>query len=663
MNRRQFLKGMAAVGANLVLPPFSRELFASPAGKKVMVLGMDGMDVRLTRQYMDMGFLPNLAKLVQKGSMAPMQTSTPPQSPVAWSNVIVGGTPAVHGIYDFIHRKPETMAPFLSTSTVTPPKRMIHIGNYQIPLEEGETRLLREGQAFWELLGKRDIPTTLFKMPANFPCRSSSSVKMVSGMGTPDLRGGYGNYTVFTTAPAEYGNNLTGGVIIPVSFSQNRFDARLPGPENSLKQGNPTTDVPVTVWRDRTNSVVRIRLQANELVLKAGEWSGWQEIAFPILGPLHSVKGICKLYIKQVHPNFSMYVSPINISPADPSLPVVSPEKYGEKLVENVGHFYTQGFPEDTKALSEGTLSEDEYLDLADQIFAERKALLDYELSRFAKIETGMHFFYFSSLDQNTHMYWRMMDEKSPLYTPELAEKYGQTILSYYIKVDQVVEQVLNTIDINDPNTTFMIMSDHGFGAFNRQVNLNTWLYENGYLAMDAKPGRAGTKDGYFSRVNWSRTGAYNVGINCLYLNKQGREKNGIVTDGQVKGLLEMLAKDLKSLKDPVTGEKAVSRVRIISREEHNKHPHAPDLIIGWNNGYRNSWKSILGGFEADIFKDNMDKWSGDHCIDPFFVPATLISNKKPIKTAPSLSDIGPTILHAFGIKAPAAMTGAPLFL
>jgi predicted AlkP superfamily phosphohydrolase/phosphomutase len=357
-----------------------------------------------------------------------------------------------------------------------------------------------------------------------------------------------------------------------------------------------------------------------------------------------------------------MYISPINIDPADPSLPVVAPESYGKKLVDKVGQFYTQGFPEDTKALSEGILSEDEYLALADQIFTERKDLLDYELRRFAKLETGMHFFYFSSLDQNTHMYWRMMDESSPLYTPELAAQYGETILEYYIKVDQVVEKILSTIDINDPRTTFMIMSDHGFGAFNRQVNLNTWLYENGYLALDYKPGRHGSNDGYFKGVNWPRTGVYNVGINCLYINRQDREKNGTVTSGQAKGLIERVTKDLKSLKDPQTGDNAVSRVRIVTDKEHQRHPHAPDLIVGWNNGYRNSWKSILGGFESEVFTDNMDKWSGDHCIDPFFVPATLISNKKPVKQAPCLSDIGPTILNEFGIQQTASMTGTPLF-
>ncbi len=663
MNRRQFLKTMAAMGAMTLLPPFSRKLFASPDREKVLVLGIDGMDTGLTREYMDKGFLPNLAKLTRKGMICPMGTSLPPQSPVAWSNVIAGANSEVHGIYDFIHRKPDTLAPFLSTSTVIPPGRVLHIGDFQIPVDAGEVRLLRQGTAFWEPLGKRDIPATLFKMPVNFPCRSNSrSVKMVSDMGTPDLRGGYGNYTVLTTAPEQFDKHLTGGLMIPARFTQGRCDIRLPGPPNSLKAGSPAASAPVTVWRDKDNPVVRVRIEDSELILKAGEWSDWQEISFNMLGPLSKVKGICKVYIKQVHPEFCMYITPLNIDPADPSLPVTSPESYGKQLVEDVGYFYTQGFPEDTKALSEGIFTEDEYLELADQIFHERKKCFDYELARFVKLETGLLFFYFGSLDLNSHMYWRMMDKSSPSYIPELAAKYGQTILSYYMKMDQVVKEIADAIDITDPRLTLIIMSDHGFGPFNRQVNLNTWLFEKSYLAMDYKPGSRDSANGYFNGVNWSRTGVYNVGINCLYLNRQGREKNGIVTGGQAGRLLDMLSKDLKALQDPETGQKAVSRVRIVTDREHRLHPYAPDLIVGWNNGYRNSWKSILGGFEPEVFKDNLDKWSGDHCIDPFFVPATLISNKKVIKKSPDLCDIGPTILTQFGIQPPMEMTGTRLF-
>ncbi len=662
MKRRQFIKYMAAMGTVAAFPPLGKVLYAAKPKPKVMVLGIDGMDVSLTRRFLHEGMLPNIKRLLKNGTLMPMQTSTPPQSPVAWSNVITGAPPGVHGIYDFIHRRAETMEPYLSTSEVAPPKRVLHLGNHKIPLSAGETRLLRQGEAFWDPLGKKGIPTTIFKMPANFPCRSDQKVNMVSGMGTPDLRGGYGSYTLVATASDLEGQDLSGGIVIPVQFSGGRADFRLPGPANSLRDGNPESEVPVTIWRDKKNPVVRIRLQDNEILLKQGQWSGWQEIAFPMLGPLVNARGICKILIKQVHPEFSMYISPINISPTDPSLPVAYPESYAGKLSREVGMFYTQGFPEDTKALSEGILSEEQYLGLASQIFDERKGLMDYELERFSKLDSGMLFFYFSSLDQNTHMYWRTLDKANPLYCPELAKQYGNTILSYYLRVDEVIKQALDTIDIRDPDTTLIVMSDHGFGSFNRQVNLNTWLYEKGFLALNGRLNQVAGKDGYFPSVNWERTGAYNVGINCLYLNLKGRESRGIVTEGQARSLLKMLCRDLMALRDPQTGEKAISRVRIVPPEEHRRHPHAPDLIIGWNNGYRNSWKSILGSFESDVIKDNTDKWSGDHCIDPVFVPALLMSSRRISKKSPSLCDIGPTILDRFGIQPGSEMSGSPLF-
>jgi predicted AlkP superfamily phosphohydrolase/phosphomutase len=416
----------------------------------------------------------------------------------------------------------------------------------------------------------------------------------------------------------------------------------------------------MTVWRDRSNPVVRISIQDHDMLLQEGEWTGWLQVVFPMIGSLLNVKGICKMYVKSVHPEFSLYVSPINIDPSDPALPIVSSEKYGKLLTESTGFFYTQGFPEDTKALSEGVLTEDEYLELAGQIIEERKNLLYFELERFRRLESGMLFFYVSSLDQNSHMYWRAIDTKHPQYEPGLHQKYGDTLKMYYAKVDRFVGKILEQYDINDPDFHLMIMSDHGFCPFRRQINLNTWLYENGYLALSHAD--AMRRDGYFSGVNWKRTGAYNLGINSIYLNIVGREKNGVVLGNQARQLRESLRQDLLRLVDPVTGERAVSTVWIVSEVEHARNPHAPDLIVGWNAGYRTSWESILGGFTSEVFSDNLDKWSGDHCVDPSFVPAIMITNRRVSKHHPSLCDIAPTILEEFQIPQSQEMEGRSLY-
>jgi predicted AlkP superfamily phosphohydrolase/phosphomutase len=165
-----------------------------------------------------------------------------------------------------------------------------------------------------------------------------------------------------------------------------------------------------------------------------------------------------------------------------------------------------------------------------------------------------------------------------------------------------------------------------------------------------------------FSNVNWDRTGAYNLGINCIYLNLRGREKTGIVLKSQAARLLKSLKHELLNLKDPETGKKVVTRVRIIPEEERRRNIHAPDIIVGWNRGYRNSWKSILGGFSNEVFADNLDKWSGDHCIDPTLVPAILASNKTICKDNPNLCDITATILKEFNITPNKDFEGKPLY-
>jgi predicted AlkP superfamily phosphohydrolase/phosphomutase len=285
---------------------------------------------------------------------------------------------------------------------------------------------------------------------------------------------------------------------------------------------------------------------------------------------------------------------------------------------------------------------------------------MNYELTRFSKQETGMLFFYFSSLDQDTHMYWRTIDPKHPLYDHEVNKKYGDTLRQIYVEMDRALGRVLDQNDMNDPNFTIMAMSDHGFAPFRRQVNVNTWLFKNDYMALTNSADIE--NKGYFENVNWSDTGAYGVGINSIYLNLKGREEQGVVHEGQAKIMREEIRQNLLRLVDPKTGKKAVTSVWIVPDEERRINPQAPDLVIGWNYGYRTSWDSILGGFSKNIFSDNLDKWSGDHCIDPNLVPAVLFANRKITNRNPSLCDITPTILGEFQLTPNQNVEGNSLF-
>ena len=159
---------------------------SSKTQKKVIVLGIDGMDPQLLRQYLAEGRMPNFAALAARGSFLTLETSMPPQSPVAWANLITGMNPGGHGIFDLIHRDPATVTPYFSTSQVKPPRHNLRLGNWVIPLSEGEVSLLRHGKAFWQYLDDRAIPLTVIRIPSNFPPVPSKG-KTLAGMGTPDL--------------------------------------------------------------------------------------------------------------------------------------------------------------------------------------------------------------------------------------------------------------------------------------------------------------------------------------------------------------------------------------------------------------------------------------------------------------------------------------------
>ena len=138
-------------------------------GRRVIVLGFDGLDYGVTRDLMAQGRLPNFSRLASRGRFTPLGTSVPPQSPVAWSTFITGRDPGRHGIFDFVHRDAKTMAPFLSTTKVEGAGKTLTLGKWQFPLSSGHVTLLRKGQPFWDVLEQHGIETTVVRMPANFP--------------------------------------------------------------------------------------------------------------------------------------------------------------------------------------------------------------------------------------------------------------------------------------------------------------------------------------------------------------------------------------------------------------------------------------------------------------------------------------------------------------
>jgi predicted AlkP superfamily phosphohydrolase/phosphomutase len=638
-----------------LLPSCQRERAHWRGGQKLIILGIDGMDPQLLARFMQEGKMPNFATLAQRGSFKRLTSSIPPQSPVAWSNMITGMNAGGHGLFDFIHRDPKTLALYFSASRVEAPKHSIHLGSWIIPLGSGSAEQLRRGKAFWEILDDNGIPNSVFRIPANFPPVPAKG-ETLSGMGTPDLRGTYGTFSFYTDDPTAVPGAIEGGQVIPVQVENSQIIAKLIGPDNSFRKGSPAATEPFSVAVDPLESVARIAVQNHEFVLHEGEWSDWVKIEFQLIPFFGNVKGMCRFYLKQVHPRFQLYVSPINIDPADPALPISTPSSYSRSLSEEVGEFYTQGIAEDTKALSNGVLDDKEFLEQSRTVLAEHRRVFDLQ---FPKFQTGVFFFYFSSLDLNSHMLWRLIDREHPGYDATLASQYGSALLEFYQQMDQVLGKILPKLD---EHTTLLVLSDHGFAPYRRSFNLNTWLLNNDYITLKSNANPDNNEP--LANVDWSKTRAYGLGLNGLYLNMHAREREGIVTAGaEADSLLKEIRQKLLAVRDPKNNLPVITRVDFATDAYQGPHAHdGPDALVGYNRGYRAGWKTILGAFPPEVLEDNTNPWSGDHCMDYTLVPGVLLSNRNIAAETPALTDIAPTILAEFGIAKQKDMMGQSVF-
>jgi predicted AlkP superfamily phosphohydrolase/phosphomutase len=640
-----FRGGFGRVIAALVLAAVAAAALACdtprPVGRRVIVLGFDGLDHELTAQMIQSGRLPALARLAAAGGFRPLGTTIPPQSPVAWSSFITGLDPGRHGIFDFIHRDPKTMVPYLST-TRTEAGRSVPLGRWQVPISGGEVELLRQGQPFWEVLESRGVPTTIVRMPANFP-PSGTATRELSGMGTPDLMGTYGTFAYFTSEPFAFiGQTLSGGTVHAVRVRDGEVRSALEGPDNPFLRKPEKVRAEFTVHVDRTSRHAKITVGAEERLLAVGEWSDWVPVQFP-LAPTQALDGQVRFYLKGLDPFFELYASPVNIDPLRPAMPLSHPEDYAVELARANGRFYTQGIPEDTNARKTGVLNDAEFLAQAELAGEENRRQYRHVLNGF---EDGLLFYYFGNVDQVSHMMWRARDPGHPAYDAAQDGPHAEVVERLYQGLDGVVSDTLAALG---PEDLLIVMSDHGFTTWRRAFHLNSWLRDHGYLVL-ANPNR---KDdpGFFGNVDWSRTRAYALGLNGLYVNLKGREKDGIVEPGARVGLLSELAERLLATIDPRSDMPAITKV--YKREDVYSPGHediAPDIVVGYAKGTRGSDESALGGIPPDVIVDNVSPWSGDHCMDHESVPGILLASRGLKVPAPTIDRLAAAILAEFGV-------------
>jgi predicted AlkP superfamily phosphohydrolase/phosphomutase len=615
--------------------------------KKVIVIGLDGLEPSIVEPMLGRGELPNLAKIRASGFYSRLRTTYPAQTPVAWSSFATGTNPGGHGIFDFICRNPETYQPDVALSRFERPKNML-----------AQPRVVnrRRGVPLWQTLSQAGVPSTILRCPCTFPPEAVQG-RMLAGVGVPDLRGSQSKGTFYTqdrTVMAEESEQL-----IQLDSGLD-LTTRVLGPRNTRQSPPSDTSCEIRVQVDKGSPKLVLHTGGAPSRIEIAEkgWSDWVRFQFKF-SMLQSVSGIARFYVKQLEPQLEFYASAVNFDPAAPMFPVSSPGDYAKELAEKIGLFSTLGMAEDHNGLNNGRLDEAAYLQQCDLVLRERERMMRFELGRFSE---GLFFMLFDTPDRVQHMLWRFRDREHPCFEPDSAPEFATRIEEHYRQCDALLAPVLEKVD---EHTLLMVLSDHGFGTFRRAFDTNTWLWQNGLLAL--KDNHKPEKDlgEGFAQVDWSKTYAYALGLGGIYLNFKGREGAGILDEGtEAQRVRRAIQSGLAEFPDPGTQRAAIRGVS--QREELYSGAfveNSPDLLINFYPGFRVSWRTAVGGFAQSLLEDNKRRWSGDHIIDPEAVPGILLMNRAARHNHTQIIDLAPTILKYLGVRAPQSMEGSPLTL
>jgi predicted AlkP superfamily phosphohydrolase/phosphomutase len=627
--------------------------------KKAIVIGLDGLEPTIVEAMLERGELPNLARIAKSGFYSRLRTTYPAQTPVAWSSFATATNPGGHGIFDFISRDPSTYLPDAALSRFDKPK------NAFSPPQVVNNR---KGVPLWQTLSQAGLPSVVLRCPCTFPPDEIIG-RTLAGVGVPDLRGSQSKGTFYTQDNRVQARESEQVVMLGAGCDLKTY---IIGPRNTRQSPPSDTQCEIQVRANRDSCALLIETGGTpaRIEVRENSWSDWVRFKFK-LSMLQSVSGIARLYVKRIEPLVEFYLSALNFDPAAPLFPVSSPASYAKDAAAQIGLFSTLGMAEDHNGLNNGRFDESAFLAQCELVLGERERLMRLELDRF---QQGFFFLLYDTPDRVQHMLWRFRDAEHPGYEADLSPEYSTMIEQHYARCDTLLAPVLDKVD---EDTLLMVLSDHGFNTFRRAFDTNTWLWQNGLLALKngRKPGEDLAEG--FAAVDWSKTYAYAVGLGGIYLNFKGREREGILEQGaEAERVRNAIQGGLAGIADEKSQRAAIRNV--LRRQEIYSGPYAqnaPDLLVSFSPGFRVSWQSAVGGFANALITDNTRRWSGDHIIDPEAVPGILCANRNPGLNpqatpprighardgVPSIIDLAPTILNHLGVPVPQTMEGKPL--
>lgn len=569
-----------------------------------LIIGLDAFDPAVFERLYEQGRVPNLGKYVEAKGYARFAVSNPPQSEVSWTSIATGLNPGGHGLFDFVHRDPATYAVYPS---LLPKQKGVGGGRFVRPFN---------ARTLFDEAVRQGYPATTLWWPATFPAKPQSPVQTIPGLGTPDLLGRLGVGNFFTSDQDEAGWK---GKIPTYTLEQRQkgsFAGVLAGPvHKKLLGGAEATAVPFELEQTDGETAV-LTIDGQRLSLQVGRWSKISALSFK-MGRFFSARAITQFILTQLEPDIRLYALPLQLHPYHSPWPYGTPGRFVKESWERCGPFLTLGWPQDTTALEEGLISNEQFLALCEAVEADRLRVLLHQVDRFKE---GVLACVFDSLDRIQHMFWRDR--------PDIIE-------TWYEKLDGLVGMVaarLQKRGLKD-KVRLIVVSDHGFTGFDYKVHLNRWLLEQGFM-VSQKNGMEGT----LRQVDWSQSRAYGLGLNSIYLNLHGREGQGIVLPEHKEAACDELCRALSQWRGP-DGRPVVQRA-LPGSEAFNGplSSYGPDVVVGYAPGYRASQEMGLGHWQEESVLPNRDHWSGDHCIDPAAVPGVIFADPHLLKNFPTPS-------------------------
>lgn len=581
---------------------------------------------------------------------------------------------------------------------------------------------------FWEVAAAAGVKCKVLDAAQAWDRAPVANEQVLCGLGVPDAHGSYTSFYVYTTDELYFASDPTdtasetssGGNKLRVYERDGAIDTAIYGPLNfwrvaklkaeldwidERRRTHPTmgakennrlderwTEIEDEIGTDhigrpmqvpmkivRKDGVATVTIGAQKQEIREGAWSTWFNLAYE-LNPLLKVHAIARAKIVHLtEPYFEMYVDTINIDPAAPPFwqPISEPAGYSKEIAKSVGAFETVGWACMTHPFKDDVIDPVTFLEDIEFTTEWRERITFDGLS---KGDWKIFMSCFSETDRTQHMMYQYYDPTHPLYDAQKASQkvkfYGEeielrdAIPAVYRRVDRIVGKVID--EYLKPGDTLILCADHGFQSFRKQVHLNNWLADHGYLAIEDGVGRA--KGGMLSTyVDWSKTRAYSLGLGMIFVNTVGPESGvGIVDPKDKDALLREIAGKLLADTDAKTGKPFVKSAQVIADiHKGDFQSLEADMMVGFEAGYRISWASTGGGISLDgqgelnpTIDDNKKNWSGDHVsVDTELVKGIFFCNRKVEVPASGvdLLHVAPTALAAAGVAVPPQMDLPPL--